>query len=115
MNLRRPRPQPQRRLEGGDRLVDAAKRPQGVAEVTVIGRHRRIKGHGAGDDLGRFRRPPALKGDHAQKMQGGGMVGMIGEQPAVDRLGLVETAGLVMPQPLLQHRRPPPNPIPRPS
>ena len=115
VNFRRLRPQPQRRLEGGDGLADATERPQGVAEVAVIGSHRGIKGYGAGDHPDGLVRPPALEGDHPQKMQSGGMVGIIGEQPAVDRFGLVETTGLVMPQPLLQHRRPHLGPIRPPS
>jgi len=82
-------------LEGGDGVGSAADVRQHDAQIAVEFRAARIKGDGAADQFHGCIGLRLLKLDHAQQMQGIGMIGLAGEDLAIEGLGILESPGLM--------------------
>jgi hypothetical protein len=84
-------------------LDRAALLPQDRAEVAVEVREVRVGGHRAFDEDRRGVVPAELVRDHAEQVQGVGVLGIRGEDPLVALRGLRQSPGPVMRERLLQH------------
>jgi hypothetical protein len=79
--------------DGRFELVQLAKKR---AEVKVIVGDVWRVGDGAADEVGGLVELAGVGEDHGEAVEGAGVVGMFGENPAIDGLGLAEASGAVM-------------------
>ncbi len=82
-----------RAAAGGDRRVDAAGEPAHLAEIGVEERHVRRDLDRALEMPDRLAEPARLVRDHAEDMQGIGLVRLRLERASAERLGLDEPSG----------------------
>ena len=81
--------EPDRGAQGRDGLIQLALLPEGIAQVAVIGRAVGRQGDGLPDQVHGNVIASHLGRDHAQEMQGIGVVGLDGENLAIELLGLL--------------------------
>jgi hypothetical protein len=90
------RPQPQRHAAATGGALELPQEAVGLGEVGVEGRYARPQGNGPADQL---HGPPLLAplvGEHAQQVQGVGLLGVVGQDSPVGPRRLVEGAALVV-------------------